>query len=302
MADTIGSFPIILNFIPIVWNIVYLSTILTTSWVIMKGFRGYLTWHMKLLVRIGLGSLALLCTISLVNLLPVMGSGILKYVFNIINFFAAGVISTIILTVSVFLISNKIYNIKEMENSMNKLRNKIMKAKSVEKDFSGKSRFRRLLRPINLSGIVVLTVLLLIALSSFRGFPDHTKNVQDAIAETLSEQGVNSEMLKAFCSFMEGYNQTGGFSDDCAGPLELVQSVNNLSLSNVLEIGNKLSIYVDSSIESLIESSSGQNVEFMYRIEYKQRVYALALTSGQSVCSATGSKFCGCVNMSSFIG
>ena len=40
-----------------------------------------------------------------------------------------------------------------------------------------------------------------------------------------------------------------------------------------------------------------KSVAIIYRVEYKGRIYALAITEKQSICSATASDFCGCLNL-----
>ncbi|HJW96897.1 MAG TPA: hypothetical protein VJ485_01930 [archaeon] len=272
-----------------------------SGWTIMKGFRGYLSWYMRFLGKLGFGFLSLICAIGIAPLISIGGTGLIGTVLSMmqINFFVAGVVSTIVLTVSLFLISDKIYNVKSMEKSMEKLKSKLEKAKSFEKEMAGKPRLQRILRPVNLIGIVILVALLAIALINFRGFPDPAKNIQNATGNMLSDLGITPEDIKTFCGFIEGYNQTGTFSEDCAGPLELAQSLNATSFDDISRIIGQLPLYVDTGVKSLIESGSGEAVALMYRIEHNHKVYALAITVKQSMCTATEGKFCGCVNLGS---
>jgi len=294
MADILSAL------IQTVWIGVYILFVFMSGWTIMKGFRGYLTWYMRFLGRLGFGFLSLICAIGIAPLIPIGGTGLIGTILSMmqINFFAAGIASTLILTISLLFISDKIYNAKAMEKSMEKLKAKLEKAKSFEKEMAGKPRLQRILRPVNLIGIAILVTLLAIALINFRGFPDPAKDIQNATGNMLSDLGITSEDIKNFCSFLEGYNQTGTFSEDCAGPIEIVQSF-NASLNDIPAIISQLPVYVDSGVKSLIESGSGESVELMYRVEYREQTYALALTGAQNVCTATGGKFCGCMNLGS---
>jgi len=291
MADAISTL------IQTLWIFVYLCFVLTTGWVIMKGFRGYLPWHMKLSGRLGFGFIALMCAIALAPIIPIGATGLFKLIFNVIqiNLFVAGAISTIVLMLSLFLISNKIYNTRGMEKSLDKMKLRLEKAKSIEKEMSGKTMMQRLLRPLNIIGIVVFISFVAIALINFRGFPDPAKNIQNATGNMISDLGLSMDDIKMACSFIQGYNETTSMPEGCVSPLELAQNFQE----DILQ--NSLPVYTDSAIKTLIESESGESVELMYRIEYRQKVYALAITTKQSVCSATGSLFCGCINLGSLV-
>ena len=160
---------------------------------------------------------------------------------------------------------------------------------------SGKTMMQRLLRPLNIIGIVVFISFVAIALINFRGFPDPAKNIQNATGNMISDLGLSMDDIKMACSFIQGYNETTSMPEGCVSPLELAQNFQE----DILQ--NSLPVYTDSAIKTLIESESGESVELMYRIEYRQKVYALAITTSQKVCSATGENFCGCINLGSMI-
>lgn len=293
MADVLSTI------IQIGWVGIYLIFILMSGWTIMKGFRSYLPWYMRLLGKIGFGFLSLICAMSIAPLIPIEeGTGLFGMILSMIqiNFFVAGLISTTVLTISLLIISHKIYNIEAMEKLLERLRLKIEKARAVEKEMAGKSLFQNILQPARLVGIIILAGFVFFALLNFRGFPDPVKNVQDAMGDILAGQGVTPDMIKLLCDFMGNYNQSGNFSGDCVGPIEIVQSF-NASLNDIPAIISQLPLYVDSGTKSAIESGSGESVELMYRVVYKEKTYALALTRTQSVCTATEGKFCGCIKV-----
>jgi uncharacterized membrane protein len=294
LSSMLAFAPELLKSLPVIFQIVqivaYVFFILFFGSIIIRGFRGYLPWYMKLLARLGFGFIALICAVALAPILPIGGTGIFKLIFTLaqLNLWVAGIISAAVLTVSVFLISNKIHNIQGMEKAMDKLKLRMEKAKSVEKEMAGKTALQRILQPLTLAGIVIFAAFIIIALINFTGFPNPTSNVLSAI-------GLNQSDLDSLSGYIETVSpgQNGNMPAGCVSALELAQNFQQDILNN------RLPAYSDSGMKSLIESGSGETVALMYRAEYKQNVYALAVTTKQSICSATGSQFCGCINLGS---
>jgi uncharacterized membrane protein len=288
--------PELLKGLPMIFQTIqilaYLFFVLFFGSIIIKGFRGYLPWHMKLLGRLGFGFIALVCAISLAPLIPIESTGIYKIIFTLVqlNLWIAGIISAIVLTISMILISNMMYNTKAMEKAMEKLKVRLEKAKSVEKAMAGKKLSFKILQPARAIGIAVFVLFLLFCLLNFRGFPNPTDNVLSAI-------GLNQTDIDKLSSYIEAVspNQTAPMPEGCVSPLELAQNFQQAILQN------SLPAYTDPAMRTLIESSSKDSVELMYRVEYKQKVYALAITTKQSLCSATGTLFCGCINFGSMV-
>jgi hypothetical protein len=288
--------PEMLRGLPVIFQTVqivaYLFFILFFGSIVIRGFRGYLPWYMKLLARIGFGFIALICAVALAPLISIGSTGIFKLIFTIVqlNLWIAGMISTAVLAISLFLISNKIYNVPGMEKAIEKLKLRMEKAKSVEKEMAGKTIIQRILEPLTIAGIVIFVAFIAIALINFRGFPNPSDNVLSAI-------GLNQSDLDKLSGYIETVSpgQNENMPEGCVSALELAQNFRQDI------VNNRLPAYSDSGMKSLIESSSGESVFQMYRIEYKQKVYALATTTKQSVCSATGNIFCGCINFGSMV-
>jgi uncharacterized membrane protein len=297
MADFSGliSFaPELLRSLPQIFQtvqlIAYILFMFFFGSIVIRGFRGYLPWHVKLLARMGLGFLTLVCAVSLAPFMPFGGTGVFRLMFTILqaDIWIAGVISALVLAVSLFLISSRFYNIKAMEKSMEKLKAKLEKAKAVGKEEEGKTFVQRILQPMRLAGIVIFVGFLVIALISFKGFPDTTGNILSAI-------GLTPQDIENLTGYIEAISPSQeSMPEGCVSPLELAQNFQESI------IRNDLPVYADPAIRNLIESNSaGEKVALIYRIEYKQRTYALAITDRQSICSATGDLFCGCVNLGS---
>lgn len=287
--ELLRGMPLIFQTIQIV---AYIFFILFFGSIVLRGFRAYLPWHMKLLARLGFGFIALVCAIALGPLIPTESTGIYRIIFTItqLNLWIAGIISAAVLAVSLFLISSKMPNIRGMEKAMDRLKLRMEKARSIEKDMAGKTVVQKLTQPMMLAGIIILAGFLVVSLVNFRGFPNPSENVLSAI-------GLNQSDIDTLGSYIEAVspNQTAPMPEGCVNPLELAQNFQQ----DILQ--NSLPVYTDNAVKTLIESESGESVELMYRIEYKQKVYALAITAKQSVCSATSTQFCGCINLGSLV-
>jgi len=292
--ELLKSMPMIFLTIQVV---AYVFFIMFFGSIIIRGFRGYLPWYMKLLARFGFGFIALICAVALSPLVPAGGTGVFRLIFTIVqlNLWIAGIISSVILAVSLFLISSKMYNTRGMEKAMDKLKLKMEKAKSVEREMAGKSPVQRILEPLTLAGIIIFAALVLISLVSFRGFPNPTEN-------TLSAIGLNQSDLDQLSGLIESVSPgEDQMPPGCASPISLIQSLNATSVDELTVVMSQLPAYTDPGMKSLIESNSGETVFQIYRIVYDQRLYALALTTQQSVCSATGDQFCACINVGSMV-
>ena len=287
--ELLKGMPLIFQTIQIV---AYIFFILFFGSIVIRGFRGYLPWHMRLLARLGFGFIALVCAVALGPLIPTESTGIYRIIFTLIqlNLWIAGVISASVLAISLFLISSKIRNIRGMEKAMDRLKARLEKARSIEKEMAGKTLVQKLTQPMVLAGIIILAVFLIASLVNFRGFPNPSENVLSAI-------GLNQSDIDMLGSYMEAVspNQSAPMPEGCVSALELAQNFQQ----DIIQ--NSLPVYTDPAMKALIESESHESVELIYRIEYRQRVYALAITTKQSVCSATGTLFCGCINLGSMM-
>lgn len=293
LVQLIKQLPVLLQIIQILTYVVF---VLFFGSIIIRGFRGYLPWHIKLIGRVGFGFMALICAIALAPFIPFEGTGIYRitYVVFQVDLIIASIISTIALTFSVFLISHGFYNVQAIEKAIEKLKMRLEKANASKKDMEGKTIIQNILQPVRIVGIAVLAVFLIIAFIGFKGFPDQTNRI-------LSAFGLNQNDFDSLIKYIEMISPTqpNNMPEGCMSPIELAQSFNASSIQEISNIINQLPIYTDSGVKSIIESNSGEKVLQMYRLEYNQRVYALASTDKQSVCSATGTEFCGCINFGS---
>jgi hypothetical protein len=293
-SNMLAFAPELLRSLPFIMQVLqataYIVFIMFFGSVIMRGFRGYLPWHVRLLARVGFGFIALICGIALSPFISIGATGIFGMFFAIfqVGVVIGCIISAAVLTVSLFLISRGLYNIKAIEKAIEKLKSLLEKAKEAERDLAGKTLKQKILKPTRIAGIAVLAALLVFGLANFRGFPNQTELV-------LSSMGLTMGDLQNLSDYMDALSPEPGQSmpEGCVSPLELAQNFQESIIQN------DLPVYADSGIRNLIEGKSGESIAIVYRVEYKQRVYALAITTRQSICSATGTSFCGCINLGS---
>ncbi|MEM7816105.1 MAG: hypothetical protein QXN71_03230, partial [Candidatus Aenigmatarchaeota archaeon] len=254
MAEVVGIFALLNLF----WTLIYIFYVISSGWIIVKGVRGLFPLYVKILLWLGFGFLSLFCALGLSAIIPLSGTGVFRIIFSItqINFIIAGMISTTILTLCVFLISSKFYNVKAIEKSIEKLNAKLEKAKSFERKMEKKSLVSKVMIPTRLAGIILIVAFVFIALYNFRGIPNMTDIIQNTTGNIISELGISQEDIRMFCKIIEN-SQYDEMPSGCIGPIELIQSLNETSPDKILNILSKTPVYVDSSIESLIESNSG---------------------------------------------
>lgn len=270
-------------FLQILQILSYAFFVLFFGSIIIRGFRGYLPWHIKLLGRVGFGFIALVCSVALSPFMPVND---ITRIFQL-DLLMAGIVSTAALTLSLLLISHGFYNRVAIEKALERLKARLEKARVAEKDSQGKTKMQRLLSPMRVVGIAIFAAFIIVSLLNFTGFPDPGQNL-------LSSLGLSKKDIEDLSKYIEASypNQSQSMPQGCVSPLELAQNFGEDILNN------RIPPYSDPVMKSLIETGSKETVLSMYQLDYEGRAFTLAVTVRQGLCSATGSEFCGCVNLS----
>jgi hypothetical protein len=286
LSNLIAATPLLLKTLPQVMFIVqiigYTFLILFFGSIAIKGYRGYISWSARFLGRIGIGFLSLIGGISLSRFIPVLNTGIYKMLQ--LSVVIGGLISCFILMLSLYLLMHKIYNIKGMKKKIKNLEEKLKKAKEITQKEAEKSKKSRLLDPYRVSGIILIAVFLIIALTNFQGFPNLTENI-------FSFLGISQADISKISEYVEGLDKE--VPPGCVSNIVLIQNF-GYDLMN-----KKLPKYHDQKIKSMIEHGSGNSVSEMYRVEYNQQVFIMAITDNMNLCSATETIFCGCLDLKS---
>jgi hypothetical protein len=159
------------GFLGIIQTVVYIGFVLFFGSVAVVGFRAYIHWTLKLLLRVVTGIVALICGIALSPLLPGVSGGLFS-LFQL-DIIIGGVVAAAVIAAGLYLITFGMVNAERIENAIASLNRKLEEARTKEK--TQKSEM------IKIGGVVILAILLIISLFNFHGFP----NIMDQIAPLL---------------------------------------------------------------------------------------------------------------------
>ena len=274
--------PQILNGMQIIF---YVVLILGFGSIIVKGYRGHAHFAIKMLMRLGFGFVALVCGIGISGIIPAFSNNTFYTIIQsmIINPFLGIIISTIVLTVSLYMISHNIFNVPGIKKQIEKLQNKLKKAEEIASKGISK------LTPVRIGGIVILIIFLIISLINFHGFPSMGDDLFSLI-------GLTPEDVEDLSGYMDDIGLGGGGDapEGCAPTLTLIQA----NLEDFM--ASRLPTSSDQAVKSMIESGSGMSMVMIYQVTHDQRNFFLGISGdGSNVCSATQDTFCGCVDLES---
>jgi hypothetical protein len=147
--------------------------------------------------------------------------------------------------------------------------------------------------PRNAVGIAIVIAVLMFSVLSFSGFP----NMLDSVAVLI---GMSPEELSGLMG-----SEPANLPEGCVSAGALLRTYSS-DLMN-----NKLPVYTNSALKSAIEEGSGETVFLMYKVDYNNKPYIIAITlpkgmgiedldaneiaSKANACSATETKFCNCL-------
>jgi len=263
--------------------ILYIVLILIFGSIIMRGYRGYMHFAVKFLLKLGFGFIALICGLALSGLIPMFIEDAFYTMIQsiLINPILGIIASSVILTVSLYLISHNIFNMPGIKKRIEKLQEKLKRAEEVTAKVGKKK-----LEPIRIVGIVILVVFLGFSLLNFQGFPSLGE-------ELFSFIGISPEDIEELGKYMEGI-QTGEIPEDCVPILRLIDD----NYDDI--INDRLPESTDPGIKSMIESNSGLMMIKVYSVTYEQKNFFLAVSEG-NICSATPTEFCECLDLESIL-
>ena len=221
----------------------------------MKGWKGYLPWHLKLAARLGAGFLCVLSGVSIGPFITGLRSGILR-VFQL-DLITVGIISAILFSVAFFLISSKSEAaLESLKRHVKKTENKIKKMGVPPKGMTIHKW----------AGIAIIAALVALSAVTFRGFPGN------AAQELFKSMGLPEEIANLSPECMSAF----------MAMTSMGQKVENPPL------------YENAALKSIIEQGSGKTVFEMYRLENEGRVIIAAKTTEDKTCFATEAEFCMC--------
>jgi len=276
--------------LPLVQGVAYLFFALIFGWICMTGYVTKSPRPVRAALRLGLGFLSLFCGIALSPWIVFSDIHTVQAVLEMLqlNVLVAGVISSIIIGIGVFLISVNIFNISGIKKSIKEFREKLKKAKERE----GKKPFY--LQTTSVIGITLLLGLIIFSAVNFSGFPDMPARFDEAIsyAGIPKEDLINQmKFLRHQSMEMEKTMNRSEVSGECPDLYDVLLTNYETLLKG------ELTPYNNSDVQSLIESGSGAGVIGMFELDYRNQRVILAVTTDKRICLATAELFCGCMNI-----
>lgn len=264
----------------------YFVLVLIFGSIIMKSYQGYMHFAAKFLLRLGFGFIALVTGIAISGFIPMLTTDSF-YVFIqriMINPLIGIIISTTVLTLSLFMISHNLFNIPGLKKRIQKLGEKLKRAEEATAK-AGSEGIRKL-EPVRIVGIVVLAAFLIFSLMNFQGFPSFGD-------ELLSFIGLTPEDIDELGRYMEGF-QSPDLPEDCVPIITLIQN----NYDDI--VSDSLPESTDVGIRSLIESGSGMSIEKVLVVSHEQRTFYIGAAQ-DNLCSATAGEFCECFDLKEFL-
>ena len=262
--------------------IFYIVMILFFGSIILKGYRGYAHFAVSFLLRLGFGFIALVCGLGLSTLIPPFSNDAFYSLIQsvLINPFIGMIISTAVLTISLYLISHNMFNISGIRKQIDRLQERLKKAEDTSAKAGGKR-----LEPLRIAGLVILVVLIAFSLMNFQGFRPFGDDL-------FSYMGITPEEIEELGRYLKGIGGGDDLPSSCVPVFTLVQENFNDFLNN------RLPESTDASVKSLIEGSSGLTMAKVYHVTHEGMTFYLGLTA-EKVCSSTHDEFCECMEIES---
>jgi len=180
LMGILGSLPQIMGTVQI---IVYIFLVLFFGSIAIIGYRGYLGFLFKLLLRLGAGFLSLLGGLAIGSSIPFLNGSIFK-LFQL-DMIVGGILSSAVFAVSFYLLSfwmkagNIEQQIKRLENKLGRMKKRAERPKMLM-----------------IIGAVVFVAFLVYIMLNFRGFP----NLQEDIFSSLGISDDVANMMNRFGS------------------------------------------------------------------------------------------------------
>lgn len=297
MAGLLQNLPEIMFWAQIV---IYIFLIFFFGSIAMKGYKGYLQGKLHLLLRIGSGFVCLVTGIGLSSFLPLVSENMILKIAQI-DLIIGGVISSIVLLVSLYIITLRFPRSIVINKEIEALRQKLAKTKDRPPS-PGK------IDPFMIIGVVIIIVFLIISLMNFRGFPNMTEDM-------LSQLGITPEELGQMGDLLEGTGSNGGLEGllpegmviEGGKPLDQQSPECMSAMLAMVPIQDQLQdpeflmshMYSNQAVESMIERESGKTVIQMFRVTEGGSDIIIAVTEDMFSCTATLTELCLCAGAGS---
>jgi hypothetical protein len=282
--------PLILRDLPLIMGLVQVIGFVFLSMfygsIAIRGYKGYLNGWVRIAVRLGIGFFCLVLGIAISGLLPMASANpfFVMILGDMVYPLIGGMISSFIVMAAVYLTAHNIFDIERMRLYMKRLEEKLGKAEQIKRIEEKKTPLQKLKDPYRISGIVLLAVIVIFILATFRGFPDMNKSVLSAIGLEQSDIDMLLKKIGADQDMPPG----------CDNVLIILQQYSD-DIAN-----NRLPQTTDAAASNLV-TSQGHTPMAMYEVTYNGADYILAMTSDTYMCHIREGVLCGCLDVSSFM-
>jgi hypothetical protein len=263
--ELITNLPLFMQAVQIV---AYVFFVLFYGMIASWGFRVYLGFWKGILLRIGLGVVCLVSGIALSVFMP-FNEGLLALLQ--MNMFVAGIISSVVLAVALFLATTKFSNAKGIQREIEGLQHRL------EKERNKKPAGEAAKSPATIAGIIIVAVFMGFVLLNFRGFPDLGK-------EVFSMVGLTDEDLQ---SMKEQFGQYANMGQECR---DIINFVSNNSANQIIQVLP----YQNETLKVKMEQMAGAGLAEMSRMDAEGRTMVIGKMDDGKTCFGTETESCIC--------
>lgn len=270
LSELTANLPLILQATQMV---VYIFLVLFLGSIAVIGCRLVLPFWKRFLLRIALGFLCLVSGISLAGFMPVFNEGLFRLFQT--SMFAAGILSSVVFAVSLYLISLRIPKSEMIKARIEKLEKKLSKVRKK------KPIKRRFLDIGLIAGVLIIAVFLIFVVINFKGFSSFSQDI-------YSFFGFSPEDIQNIGGALGGLER----SQNIPGCTEIM----NIIIQNP-DMLSDLSIwetYINNDLKARMEEDIGMSIAGMQKAEQNGRVIILGIVNINSICIATQDEVCYC--------
>jgi hypothetical protein len=259
LGGILTSLPQILGIVQIV---MYVFLSLFFGAIAIIGYRGFLSWWIKIPLRFGIGFLCLIVGISIAGFIPVPSPLDLFQTDAMIG----GIVTSIIFLIAINIFSYRLpWLIGGFENRIKHFQNKISKLKS-----GGNLVF---MTPMRIIGLAIFFGFLIYGLVTFPGFPSLTEDV-------FSMVGLDID--------------TNSMTPGCQAMMTSVYA----NIDTLIGGGTLPTPYTNPTLETVMEQGCGESITILTRYDLDTSV-VVGVTASGTLCLGTETEYCTSMDLSS---
>lgn len=274
LNEIVAGLPVLLQVMQIVTMVFF---VLFFGSIVMFGFRAYASFWKKLGLRLLFGIFALFSGAAIRNMLPLPDSIFVNLIQ--LDMILAGLISSIIFAISLFLLSRALSSEKSIKKAITRLEEKLSNERSIK-------------RPKNpakniwfIAGIVIMAAFLIFSAFNYTGLP----NMEDNIMGTF---GITQEDLESLSDLANDPNSI--ISTDLDLSSECLDALVVMS-KHVNDFNSLLVDYNEPVLRAAMQAEAGEDIAMFKQgiIEGVDVVLGVAMSG--TTCVGTGNEVCKCV-------